>query len=227
MFTRTIAAATLTASAVLLLAPSGVGAAPHHSPRPLARADATKPSFVEFETPLGNIYVELLPADAPKTVTNFLSYVTSGKYAKTFISRSVPGFVVQGGGYSFTHDKVEVIPEGKVVVNEYKLSNAAYTLAMAKGTAVNSATDQWYFNETNNTDLDKEDGGYTVFGKIAAFGSIPASASIDVLKKVSDAKIVDIGSPFTTIPVINYKSGKDVTQKNLVMVNIKVVTPTS
>jgi cyclophilin family peptidyl-prolyl cis-trans isomerase len=224
MLTRTVAAATLIISGVLFLTPLAAHAAPHHQLQPLA---SVTPVFVEFETPLGNIYVELQPADAPKTVANFLSYVTSGKYAKTFISRSVPGFVVQGGGYSFTHDKVGVIPEGKVVVNEYKLPNAAYTLAMAKGTAVNSATDQWYFNEASNPDLNTEDGGYTVFGKIATFDSVPASASIEVLKKVSDAKIANVGSPFTTIPVINYKSGKDVTQKNLIMVDIKEVTPSS
>jgi peptidyl-prolyl cis-trans isomerase A (cyclophilin A) len=224
MLTRTVAAVTLIASGVLFLTPLAAHAAPHHRLRPLASA---KPVFVEFETSLGNIYVELLPADAPKTVTNFLSYVTSGKYAHTFISRSVPGFVVQGGGYSFAHDKVQVIPVGKTVVNEFKLANAPDTLAMAKGTAVNSATDQWYFNEVNNAPLNTEDGGYTVFGKIAAFDSVPASASINVLKKVSEAKIVNIGSPFTDIPVINYKSGKDITKNNLVMVDIKVVTPTS
>ena len=53
----------------------------------------------QFDTVSGKINVELLSSDAPLTVTNFLNYVNRGAYTNTFIHRSVPGFVIQGGGY--------------------------------------------------------------------------------------------------------------------------------
>jgi cyclophilin family peptidyl-prolyl cis-trans isomerase len=115
-----------------------------------------------------------------------------------------------------------------MIKNEYKLPNVAYTLAMAKyGSIVNSASDQWFFNEADNPALNTEDGGYTVFGKIASFDSVPATASIEVLKKVSEAKVIDANAPLTDLPVIHYDSGKTVTGNNLIYVNIKVATPSS
>src|SRR5579883_2951280 len=54
--------------------------------------------IVTVDTNFGNFQLELFPADAPQSVANFLSYVTSGKYNDTVVSRSVPQFVVQTGG---------------------------------------------------------------------------------------------------------------------------------
>ena len=54
---------------------------------------------VRMATVLGNIDIEMLSTEAPKNVANFLTYVNSGNYNKSFIHRSVPGFVFQGGGY--------------------------------------------------------------------------------------------------------------------------------
>ena len=58
---------------------------------------------VLFETTLGNIEIELLYEDAPGTVANFLNYIENDRYNKTFIHRSVPGFIIQGGGFSTPH----------------------------------------------------------------------------------------------------------------------------
>jgi peptidyl-prolyl cis-trans isomerase A (cyclophilin A) len=225
MLTRLVASTALLASAVLSLTPLGAGASAHHPLRPMSSA---KSIYVDFDTSLGNIYVELFPAAAPKTVANFLSYVTSGKYKDIFFSRSVPNFIVQGGGYKYADDTLEGVDDGPMIKNEYKLPNVAYTLAMAKyGSIVNSASDQWFFNEADNPALNTEDGGYTVFGKIASFDSVPATASIEVLKKVSEAKVIDANAPLTDLPVIHYDSGKTVTGNNLIYVNIKVATPSS
>src|SRR5205807_6250752 len=57
---------------------------------------------VRFETNLGNINVQLLPTDAPKTVANFLQYANSGAFNGSFIHRSVANFVIQGGGYTWS-----------------------------------------------------------------------------------------------------------------------------
>ena len=51
---------------------------------------------VRFETSVGNINVQLMPADAPKTVANFLQYLNSGAFNGSFIHRWLkeldPGF---------------------------------------------------------------------------------------------------------------------------------------
>jgi hypothetical protein len=57
-----------------------------------------------IETPLGNIEIELLEQEAPKTVANFLSYIESDRYKNSFMHRSVDGFIIQGGGYTYVDD---------------------------------------------------------------------------------------------------------------------------
>ena len=53
---------------------------------------------VKIETNMGDIVVELNPAKAPKTVSNFLYYVKSGFYNNTIFHRVINGFMIQGGG---------------------------------------------------------------------------------------------------------------------------------
>jgi cyclophilin family peptidyl-prolyl cis-trans isomerase len=57
-----------------------------------------------METPLGDIEIELFDEVAPGTVENFLNYVNDGDYEDSFVHRSVPGFVIQGGGFTFEFD---------------------------------------------------------------------------------------------------------------------------
>ncbi len=132
-----------------------------------------------FNTPLGQMQVRLYEKDKPITVKNFIRYVQSGSYRNMFLHRCIPGFVVQGGGftvadptsYSAFASYVGVKDFGKIT-NEFgvgpKYSNTYGTLAMAKvGTDPNSATTQWFFNLTNNAAyLDIQNGGFTVFGRV-------------------------------------------------------------
>src|SRR5919205_4625081 len=55
---------------------------------------------VDLRTNLGTIRLELYPAKAPKTVQNFLQYVKDGQYNGTIFHRVIPGFMIQGGGYT-------------------------------------------------------------------------------------------------------------------------------
>ena len=55
---------------------------------------------VEFDTTAGKIRVELFPDAAPKTVANFLDYVKAKHYDGTQFHRVIPGFMVQGGGFT-------------------------------------------------------------------------------------------------------------------------------
>ncbi|HXE98226.1 MAG TPA: peptidylprolyl isomerase [Dongiaceae bacterium] len=127
---------------------------------------------VTMATSKGTIVVELDPAKAPLTVNNFLGYVHEGFYGSTVFHRVVPGFVVQGGGFSTagvqkaTHSPITLEPPSAT-----GLTNALGTIAMARTTELNSATSQFFINTVdNNTDtgnnLDTSSGGYAVFGSV-------------------------------------------------------------
>ncbi len=123
-----------------------------------------------IETSAGSIAVELYKDRAPVSVENFLEYARDGHYSGTIFHRVVPGYVIQGGGY--TKDMVEK-PTRPPIQNEATngLSNRRGTLAMARTRSARSATSQFYINLANNTPLDHrgfspDDFGYAVFGRV-------------------------------------------------------------
>ena len=185
-----------------------------------AQLGAATAPVVRFHTSLGDIDVQLDSTNAPKTVTNFLGYVNRGDYSNSIFHRSVPGFIIQGGGYYVAGGQVQLIPAQAAVVNEYHTSNVRGTIAMAKlGNDPNSATDEWFFNLANNSsNLDNQNGGFTVFGTVAN------SQSLAVMDAIAALQVVNAGSPFDNLPVINYTSGT-VTVNNLVYVNSITVQP--
>jgi peptidyl-prolyl cis-trans isomerase A (cyclophilin A) len=114
---------------------------------------------------------------APGTVTNFLNYVDRGDYQDSLIHRSVPYFVIQGGGFLLdTDDVIRAIPADPPVTNTFNQSNKRGTVAMARmGGQVNSATNQWYVNLADNggtapDGLDFIIEGFTVFGVVTGDG---------------------------------------------------------
>ena len=129
-------------------------------------AAAQKPQ-VTIETSKGVILVELDPAAAPKSVENFLRYARSGFYEGTVFHRVIPGFMIQGGGFTADLSKKAV---GAPIENESKngLTNARGTIAMARTMAPHSATAQFYINLADNANLDARGGqwGYAVFGRV-------------------------------------------------------------
>ena len=148
---------------------------------------------VEFTTSEGVIEINLFDNATPKTVANFLSYLNEGSYNNTVVHRSVPGFVVQGGGYVFEGSwNFTKLPTKTSVVNEPVYSNRRGTIAMAKiGGQPNSATNQWFFNlADNHVNLDANESGYTVFGqvingmdivdKIASYSTCNSIPTIDI-----------------------------------------------
>jgi cyclophilin family peptidyl-prolyl cis-trans isomerase len=131
------------------------------------------PLYVELQTSLGTIEIELWPDVAPCTVNNFLAYVESGRYDGTFIHRSVDDFVIQGGGYAYDGgtDFFASIVRDPAVVNEPGESNLRATIAMARlGGQVHSATSEFFINLIDNTRLDTVDEGFTVFGVVSDAG---------------------------------------------------------
>ena len=175
---------------------------------------------VRFQTNLGDIDVNLLTDSAPATVENFLKYVNRGSFRNTFFHRSVPGFVIQGGGYQF-ETGVKEIPSDPPVRNEFRVSNTRGTVAMAKfGNDPNSATTQWFFNLANNAaTLNFQNGGFTVFGRVAN------AAGLAVMDRIADVPVFNTGSPFDQLPLLNYTGGA-VAAANLVLVtSITILGP--
>ncbi|MES2088152.1 MAG: peptidylprolyl isomerase [Patescibacteria group bacterium] len=52
---------------------------------------------VTLDTNFGKIVLEMYPADAPKTVQNFLTLAQKGFYNGVIFHRVIPGFMIQGG----------------------------------------------------------------------------------------------------------------------------------
>jgi len=124
---------------------------------------------VRLETSKGTIVIELDAVAAPVTVANFLDYVRAGHYDGTIFHRVIPGFMIQGGGFTRT---MEQKPTRPPIKNESanNLSNVRGTLAMARTAEPDSASCQFFINLKDNAFLDRakaQDGvGYCVFGKV-------------------------------------------------------------
>ena len=136
----------------------------------LSFAAAAANPQVEVRTNMGNFVIELYPENAPNTVQNFLQYVKDGHYNGTIFHRVIPGFMIQGGG--FTASMTEK-PTRAPIQNEATngLRNARGTLAMARMAALRSATAQFYINVVDNRRLDHTgygpgEFGYAVFGRV-------------------------------------------------------------
>lgn len=180
------------------------------------RAQTNGNPLARFHTDLGDIDVVLLQNVAPNTVANFFHYVNraNGAYNNSFIHRSIPGFVIQGGGYKWVNNQPTAIPTDPAVANEFHASNRRGTIAMAKlDNMPNSATDQWFFNlsDSNASNLDTSNGGFTVFGNIIS------AAGLATMDAIAAVPVYNAGSPFDSWPLRNYTSG-NVQDANLVHV---------
>ncbi|MDR4520860.1 MAG: peptidylprolyl isomerase [Nitrosomonas sp.] len=160
-----------------------------------------------FTGNMGQFCMELLERQAPGTVANFIRYIDSGAYAQSIFHRSVPGFVIQGGGFKVTGSdtgaKVSVVDVFDPIKNEFGISNTRGTVAMAKvGRDPDSATSQWFVSLADNSaNLDNQNGGFTVFAKILYDG-------MAIFDTIAALQRVNFGGALSTTPTINF----DVTQ---------------
>jgi len=139
---------------------------------------------------------------APLTVQNFENYVNSDSYTNTIIHRSVPGFIVQGGGYIYNNSTLTTIPTNFPVQNEYssQRSNVEGTIAMAlSGSDPNSATDQWFFNLVDNSSsLNSQ--SFTVFGQVQSQADLATMNAVAAVQTY-DLSGGNTSSPFTNVPL--------------------------
>ena len=180
---------------------------------------------VRMATTLGEIDIQLFRDAAPATVENFLNYVRRGAYNNSIIHRSVPGFIIQGGGVGFAGNSFFSLPADPSVTNEFRVSNTRGTIAMAKsGNNPNSATNQWFFNlGDNSTNLNNQNGGFTVFGRVLR--------GLNVMDQIAAVPIFRLDlNVLTDVPLRNYTGGQTVTPANPIFVtsaSILVEPPTT
>jgi peptidyl-prolyl cis-trans isomerase A (cyclophilin A) len=174
----------------------------------------TSATQVDFQTSLGSFRANLFDATAPNTVANFLKYVDDGDYQNSLVHRSVPNFVIQGGGFKADFSPIPLDPP---IANEFSLSNVRGTLAMAKPTNMpHGATSQWFINLVNNSpNLDLQNGGFTVFGEIV-------TTDMKIVDAIAALQRVNGGGAFTNFPILQPVAPDDtlLTVKSVVISNI-------
>lgn len=144
---------------------------------------------VIISTTLGDMTLELADDKAPVTVANFLSYVDEKFYDGTIFHRVIPGFMVQGGG--FTPDMNQKATKRPIKIeSDNGLKNDRGTIAMARTMDPNSATAQFFINSVDNAFLNfsaptTRGYGYAVFGKVIE--------GLDVIDKISAVKTGSYG----------------------------------
>ncbi|MCM2289787.1 MAG: peptidylprolyl isomerase [Sulfuritalea sp.] len=155
-------------------------------------AHAANPQL-EVKTSQGTVTIELFQDKAPKTVENFLQYAKDGFFNGTIFHRVIPGFMIQGGG--FTPDMKQKETRAQIQ-NEAKngLKNETGTLAMARTNDPHSASAQFFVNLKDNSFLDypgRDGWGYAVFGKVVQ--------GFDVVQKIATVQTTNAG-PHQNVP---------------------------
>jgi len=134
--------------------------------------------MILFETTLGDFKVEFFEKEAPISVANFKKYIEDGFFDGTIFHRIVPGFVIQGGGFTEDMSQKKTKP---AIKNEADngLKNSRGTLSMARTNDINSATSQFFVNLKDNDFLDHSRGnfGYAVFARV--------TDGMDVIDKIA------------------------------------------
>ncbi|MCE5228141.1 peptidylprolyl isomerase [bacterium] len=141
------------------------------TPTPAATPAANKlhPQIL-FQTTAGDITLELDGEKAPISTLNFVQYVKDGYFNGTIFHRTIPGFMIQGGGY--TENFAKKPGQRQPIKNEWRngLKNARGTISMARLPIPDSATSEFFINVgTNNDFLDqpqRDGAAYAVFGKV-------------------------------------------------------------
>jgi cyclophilin family peptidyl-prolyl cis-trans isomerase len=114
----------------------------------------------------------------------------------------------------------------EMIQNEPGISNTRGTIAMAKmANNPNSATSEWFINLANNggspNNLDTQNGGFTVFGKVV-------NNTMTVVDSIAAVPRFNKGSPFDSIPLRNYTNTNPVKVANLVTIpGVSQISPLS
>jgi cyclophilin family peptidyl-prolyl cis-trans isomerase len=186
--------------------------------------DTTNGTVVTFNTSQGAINVKLFDKDAPQTVTNFLNYLEAGDYNNDVFHRmsnlsqtnvknppTLPYQILQGGGFTVSTNtngslSFSTVQAFQSIVNEFSAAhqNLIGTISMARQSAPNSATSQFFFNLTDNTQAlnGSNGGGFAVFGQVVGASDVSTLQSFTTTYNSIDG--TNANAAFTTLPVKNY-----------------------
>lgn len=177
-----------------------------------------------FNTNMGQFCIELFETQTLLTTANFLNYINSDAYTHGIFHRSIRGFVIQGGEFKIVDnadgEKLASVTTFPPITNEFKISNTRGTVAMAKLPGnPNSATSQWFVNLADNSlNLDHQNGGFTVFGRIIFDGM----KIFDAIEKLPIVK-VNLGGSLTDAPLKDF-DGPPALVSNFVQIDHVAVT---
>jgi len=163
--------------------------------------------MVVLHTSRGDITVEVFADEAPVTAENFLQYVKDGFYDGTIFHRVIPGFVIQGGGFTADYKQADGLRAPIKNESDNGLENKRGTLSMARTPDPDSATSQFFINLSDNAPLNYQPGrpGYAVFAKVT-YGT-------DVVDQIATIPTGAAG-PF----------GQDVPQETVVIESAEIVS---
>jgi len=139
---------------------------------------------VVLTTQSGEMVIELFPADAPKTVENFLKLTEEKFYDRTVFHRVIKDFMIQGGD-------PKTKPGGYQKLTEWGTGDAGYTIpgefntimhkrgivSMAHGADPDSGSSQFFIVHKDTPSLDQN---------YAAFGRLATQASYETLDKIAN-----------------------------------------
>ena len=142
----------------------------------LTKDVAENEDLVEMVTNKGTIKIKLFPEYAPKAVENFMRHAKDGYYNGLTFHRVIDGFMIQGGdpngdGTGGSSEKIKGEFKSNGVQNN--ISHVRGTISMARSSANNSASSQFFIMQKDTTSLD---------GKYAAFGTV--TSGIDIVDKI-------------------------------------------
>ena len=162
---------------------------------PLVENNTNKIMYATLSTSMGDITIELLDKQAPKTVANFTKLAGDGFYDGIKFHRVIKGFMIQGGdpltkddskmamwgtggpGYQFAD---EIGPNNKNDVGTMSMANA--------GPDTNGS--QFFINTAGNNFLD---GKHTVFGKV--------TSGMDVVTAIENVKTAPGDRPLEAVVI--------------------------
>jgi peptidyl-prolyl cis-trans isomerase A (cyclophilin A) len=224
---RTLLSATLTTA----IAPQSLAAsqavsvplASHFNDPSLTPGDTIVDMQVNLPAPANHIPIQLTNAATPVTVAFFLKYISSGEYANTLLHRLLPGFILQGGGY--TADGQHIKTSGNIPdeSSTETLQNTAGTIATALSNGPGTATSDFFFNlGDNRSTLDgTADGGpFTVFGKVI-YSGMKTLTTINGLSVVSDQQ----SSVFSNLPVQHYTGASGISVPSVPAADLIEINP--
>jgi peptidyl-prolyl cis-trans isomerase B (cyclophilin B) len=150
------------------------------SPEPFDGASVEKmaANCVRLETESGLIEIEMMPEVAPESVRSFLNLAATGALDTTTFSRTVPGFVIQGGNlstgekwnYDLSRRMARKLPDEPGLVKHVR-----GIVSMARPEAANSATTHFFILVGDGHHLD---------GKFSAFARVTTGIEVaDAINK--------------------------------------------